>query len=121
MKTVLSISLILLIALGFMACNSTPETSSMEKSVQTDTSKKTNTIILDVRTPEEWEQDGHANCSVNLPLDKLEGQINDLRKYDRIIVVCRSGSRAGAAKEMLEQAGFKHVENKGPWQNINCN
>jgi len=37
-----------------------------------------------------------------------------------VIVVCRSGSRADVAMEMLQQAGIKNVENKGAWQNINC-
>jgi rhodanese-related sulfurtransferase len=37
-----------------------------------------------------------------------------------VIVVCRSGNRAGAAKEILERSGIKNVENKGAWQNIPC-
>lgn len=36
-------------------------------------------IIVDVRTPEEWEYDGHANCSVNYPLDELSGKIEELK------------------------------------------
>lgn len=37
-----------------------------------------------------------------------------------MIVICRSGSRASATKNMLEQSGLKAEENKGAWQNISC-
>ena len=80
------------------------------------------TIIVDVRTPEEWQFDGHAPCSVNYPLGPVfESKIDSLKGYDKIVVVCRSGGRASSAKMMLEQAGIRNVENLGPWQNVSCN
>lgn len=84
------------------------------------TQKAQKEIIIDVRTPEEWNEDGHANCSVNYPLDELEAKIDSLKQYDKVTIVCRSGARAGAARNMLLGAGIKNVENLGPWQNINC-
>lgn len=81
---------------------------------------KNKEIIVDVRSPEEWEFDGHASCSVNYPLDEIQDKVEDLKKYDHIVLVCRSGNRAGVAKRILEQAGLKNVENKGPWQNATC-
>ena len=81
---------------------------------------KNKEIIVDVRSPEEWEFDGHADCSVNYPLDEIQYKVEDLKKYDHVVLVCRSGNRAGVAKRILEQAGLKNVENKGPWQNASC-
>jgi hydroxyacylglutathione hydrolase len=78
------------------------------------------TIIVDVRTVAEWENDGHANCSVNIPLDQLESRMAELKKDQKVVLVCRSGNRAGTAKQLLEGAGFTQVENKGAWQNIEC-
>jgi rhodanese-related sulfurtransferase len=78
------------------------------------------TIVVDVRTVAEWENDGHANCSVNIPLDQLESRMAELKKDQKVVLVCRSGNRAGTAKQMLESAGFTQVENKGAWQNIEC-
>lgn len=78
------------------------------------------TIIVDVRTVSEWENDGHANCSVNIPLDQLESRMGELKKDQKVVLVCRSGNRAGTAKQLLEGAGFTQVENKGAWQNIEC-
>jgi rhodanese-related sulfurtransferase len=78
------------------------------------------TIFVDVRTVEEWNNDGHANCSINIPLDQLEARMGELKKDQKVVLVCRSGKRAGTAKELLEGAGFTQVENSGAWQNITC-
>lgn len=78
------------------------------------------TVIVDVRTVAEWENDGHANCTVNIPLDQLESRMGELKKDQKVVLVCRSGNRAGTAKQLLESAGFTQVENKGAWQNIDC-
>lgn len=78
------------------------------------------TVIVDVRTVAEWENDGHANCTVNIPLDQLESRMGELKKDQKVVLVCRSGNRAGTAKQLLENAGFTQVENKGAWQNIDC-
>lgn len=79
------------------------------------------TIIVDVRTADEYNMDGHAECSVNYPLDKIENFVDTLRDYEQIILVCRSGNRANIAKSILAQYGIINVENKGEWQNIHCN
>jgi len=85
-----------------------------------DTTKSLKTIIVDVRTPEEWNNDGHANCTTLIPLNELESKMETLRGYDKIVLVCRSGARAGRAQEMLQANGFKDVSNAGPWQNAPC-
>jgi rhodanese-related sulfurtransferase len=124
-KKIVHLFILTLLIAGISSCES--QTSSIEKETTTtnkkDTSKMkaTNEIIVDVRTPEEWEFDGHAKCSVNYPLDELMDKVNELKKYDHIILVCRSGNRAGIAQRQLESAGLTHIENKGAWQNINCN
>lgn len=79
------------------------------------------TIIVDVRSVEEFNIDGHAKCSVNYPLDKIENYVDTLLDYDQIILVCRSGNRANIAKSILAQHGLTNAENRGEWQNINCN
>ncbi len=80
-----------------------------------------NEIIVDVRTEEEYKYDGCAPCSINYPLDIIQNKIEELKKYNHIVLVCRSGNRAGIAKQILESAGIKNVENMGPWQNVHCN
>lgn len=104
----------------FTQCDSqNKKTTNMKNSNATETSTKQ--IIVDVRTIEEWNEDGHADCSVNYPLDKFESKIEELKKYEKVILVCRSGNRAGIAKAQLQAAGYtKEIENLGPWQNVTC-
>lgn len=104
---------------GLLACTNSNEESSVTVTNPIDT-VITKTIIVDVRTVEEWVNDGHANCSVNYPLADLDKKVETLKSYDKIVLVCRTGSRAAAAKEMLEQEGIKNIENKGAWQNLSC-
>lgn len=94
------------------ATTTTDTTKGADKSKQT--------IIVDVRTVDEWNNDGHANCTVNIPLQQFESRMNELKGYGKIVLVCRSGNRAGTAKQMLEANGFSNIENLGPWQNVQC-
>ncbi|MBK8495529.1 MAG: rhodanese-like domain-containing protein [Ferruginibacter sp.] len=125
MKKVIPGLIAVMLMFGLLSCVNNDNTSNNTESVNTgsnsiDTTVNAKTIIVDVRTVEEWQDDGHAGCSVNYPLQELDKKIESLKGYDKVIVVCRSGSRADVAMEMLQQAGIKNVENKGAWQNINC-
>jgi rhodanese-related sulfurtransferase len=109
------------------ACNTALTTNSNSEStaIISDSTKPTDNktsgkIIVDVRTIEEWSGDGHANCSVNIPLSDLSTKIEELKKYQEITLVCRSGNRANTAKSILEEAGLKNITNLGAWQNIQC-
>ena len=73
--------------------------------------------IIDVRTPAEYNE-GHVQGSINLPLQTLANQMNKLKKNEVIITCCRSGSRSGMARRQLLAAGFTHVYNGGPWNNL---
>jgi phage shock protein E len=44
-------------------------------------------------------------------LDKIPSAANN--KYQKIYLYCRSGTRAGKAKTMLENIGYTNVENIG--------
>jgi rhodanese-related sulfurtransferase len=115
-----SIIALMTLVFSLTQCNSqTKTTTTMETNVATKTNTKE--IIVDVRSIEEWNEDGHADCSVNYPLDHFASKIEELKKYDKVILVCRSGNRAGIAKGQLQSAGYtKEIENLGPWQNVTC-
>ena len=73
---------------GLLSCkNSNDTTGTIQgKPVDTAISK---TIVVDVRTVEEWINDGHADCSVNYPLDELDKKAQTVKAYDKVVVVCR--------------------------------
>ncbi len=76
--------------------------------------EKKSTVLLDVRTPEEYAQ-GHIPKSKLLPLNllkqKIESVVSD--KDKEIIVYCRSGSRSKGAVNSLLKMGYKNVYDLG--------
>ena len=64
--------------------------------------------VLDVRTPEEW-QEFHAPNTTLIPLDQLPSRLNELPRDQEIVVVCRSGNRSQQARDILRNAGFEQV------------
>lgn len=67
-----------------------------------------NAIIVDVRTPEEFAS-GSLPGARNVPVDKFDQKLRELKKDKPVIVVCASGSRAGRAAAQLRAGGFGEV------------
>lgn len=63
-------------------------------------------LLVDVRTPAEYEYDGHIANSILLPLDALMQRMQELPKDRPIVFVCRSGSRSQMACEMMAAQGY---------------
>ena len=71
--------------------------------------KDTNVLLLDVRTPEEYNNElGHVANSLLIPVQDLEQRVGELEQYKgrTIIAICRSGNRSGTAATMLARHGF---------------
>jgi len=69
-------------------------------------------LLLDVRSPDEWNDDvGHIDGSKQIPLKELGGRIDELEPWrDKpVVVVSRLGDRGGAAVVVLREAGFTQV------------
>lgn len=77
-----------------------------------------NAFLIDVRTEEEFAQ-GSVKGAVNIPLDKISGQLSKFKGKKNIVVFCRSGNRSSQAKTILQKNGFNNVTNGGTWQNVN--
>lgn len=74
-------------------------------------------VVIDVRTPEEFRS-GHLQGAINIPLDRLQGQLTTLKKKNApVITVCRSGARSGAAADILRKNGLE-VYNGGGWTSL---
>jgi len=75
-------------------------------------------VILDVRTQDEYNE-GHLDKALLIPVDELEGRIDELDKNNPIIVYCRSGARSNRAANILIENGFSEVYDMGgilDWQ-----
>lgn len=68
-------------------------------------------VLVDVRSPMEYQYDGHVRGARLLPLQALSGRLNELPPDKTIICICRSGNRSYFACEQLTAAGFEDVVN----------
>ena len=67
-----------------------------------------NAVILDVRTPEEFERGSIPNA-INIDIYKGQGfiyMLNELDKSKSYFVYCHAGSRSAKACEVMQQLGF---------------
>lgn len=84
--------------------------NEFEKLIQSE-----NVVILDVRTPKEFNE-GHIPNAINIDYrsDAFMDSIKKLNKDKKIAVYCRSGGRSKLAAKKLIETGFDVFElNKG--------
>jgi len=71
-------------------------------------------VLIDVRTPEEYNGvGGHIAESKLIPLGDLMSNLSMVEDYknDEIVLICHSGARSMMAARLLAQAGFKDLRN----------
>ncbi len=73
-----------------------------------------NTVVLDVRSPEEFAE-GHIKGAINISHEQINANLKKIIAFkDQTVVVhCRSGRRAISAENDLRAAGFsdlRHLE-----------
>ena len=79
-------------------------------------------ILLDVRTEDEWNTDGHASCAVRIPVQDDASRTSEVLALAGgdlsypIATYCYSGARATTATDgPLASAGFTGVVASGGW------
>ena len=73
------------------------------------------TVVLDVRTPEEYAA-GHIVNARLLPLDTIDAETAAAVAPDKdepVLVYCRSGVRSAEAARLLSQLGYRQVYDFG--------
>ena len=74
-------------------------------------------VLIDVRTPAEYAN-GKPKNSKNIPLDTIEGKIENIKKLNKtVVLVCQSGMRSGRATSILKREGID-AHNGGGWSNF---
>ncbi len=69
------------------------------------------TVVLDVRTLEEYTQLGHVPKAILLPIDQVPVRISELDKARKTVVICQHGVRSMHSALYLIQEGFTEVFN----------
>ena len=104
-------AVVLVLAGVFLLQGDNPATVALPAEISVDeayTKYQQGTFLLDVRTPEEWEE-YHAPETTLIPLDELPNRLNELPRDQEIVVVCRSGNRSQVGRDTLLDAGFNQV------------
>lgn len=68
--------------------------------------------FIDVRTESEY-RDGHARGAKNIPLDTIEGRVDEVQIFDEVYVICQSGGRSAQAVEYLSSKGINAINVTG--------
>ena len=73
---------------------------------------KQNAILVDVRSPQEFEE-GHLENAILLPEYEIKECVNQILpdKLKIIIVYCSTGHRGKKAQHILKMLGYKKVYN----------
>lgn len=71
--------------------------------------KRTNALLIDVRTPEEYREK-HIEGAVNIPVYEIDNIKNEIIDPNKVILVyCKTGKRSKIVKQILTQNGYKNV------------
>ncbi len=89
--------------------HSTPTISVEEAYARTQAGEQ-DTILVDVRTKEEFVA-GHPPRAEHIPLEEIPLYQSRLKAYREIFLFCRSGSRSSLATQMLHAQGVTHAKN----------
>lgn len=82
------------------------------QSFQHKTENTENAVILDVRSPQEY-QEGHIPGAVNINIQDPDfmDKLDELATDKTYLVYCRSGVRSAKACHMMGSQGFEHLYN----------
>jgi rhodanese-related sulfurtransferase len=112
----LLLALLAVVSLGIASCGAAPaqvidETTTLPAEISIDEAHELyqeGIFFLDVRTQEEWDE-FHAPNSTLIPLDQLESRLHEVPEDEQIVVVCRSGNRSQAGRDILLNNGFNQI------------
>ena len=69
-------------------------------------------MIIDVRTPEEFETERIMGAvNINIRSKSFEDDVKALQRDKIYLIYCRSGNRSGKALALFKHLGFNHVYN----------
>jgi rhodanese-related sulfurtransferase len=106
---IISTDFLSIVAVAAPQNNAAAQTLPDEISVtQAKAKKDAGVFFLDVRNPDEWYP-SHIAGSILIPLGELEKRVKELPQDKEIVVVCRSGNRSSAGRDILKKAGFTQI------------
>ena len=78
---------------------------------------KQGAVVIDVRSPHEYDQ-GKVPGSLNIPIEQIPKNAGYIKRLNKPVIFCGSGSDSASAKRILNQYGVKDVYNGGRWSRV---
>ena len=113
-KQIIGTIMAILLSGGMISCSVTPKTESQKISRLVNDNK---TFLVDVRTPEEYNAE-KIEGAANIPLDQIKNRLSEFQGKKNIVVYCRTGIRAGKAKDLLQKNNIPDVYSGTSYQNV---
>ena len=116
--------LIALLVTGLSACAQSSGSNLDVSQVSQMILDKENIVLIDVRTPEEF-QEGHLEGAklINFYDANFQEEVKKLDASKKYVVYCRSGGRSSKSVSAMKKIGFKDVYNMSggvlAWQRAN--
>ncbi|PKP13268.1 MAG: rhodanese-like domain-containing protein [Bacteroidetes bacterium HGW-Bacteroidetes-3] len=113
MKTTLKLTILVLVTVLGISCNSKSQSKSDAITVITPTefkAKSVNQTIIDIRTPQEFSE-GHIEGAININYFD-NNFLDQIAKYDKnqpLFIYCRSGNRTTPASKKVADFGFTKI------------
>lgn len=114
MKSLKNYLFLFIAILSSYACSNDQKTNTLEsvpvQKFEELTVSDPNTIILDVRTPEEFA-DGHLKGALltDFQNQDFKNEIDKLDKSKTYLVYCKAGTRQQLAAEHMKSIGFENI------------
>ena len=105
--------------ISLSSCTSRNSNSEVSREEVKEIVKNPETILVDVRIPEQFSEKT-VEGAMNIPLAKIEENLDFLRKQKNIVVFCNSGRQSSEAMEILKKNGITNVYNAKNVQNVNA-
>lgn len=105
--------LILFLSISLAACSQQQSSyKNIDNKKFSELMQQPNTVILDVRTPAEYQQ-GHIPHAtlINFHDQNFSQELDSLDKSKTYLVYCAVGGRSSKASQLLVDKGFKYVDN----------
>jgi rhodanese-related sulfurtransferase len=105
------------ILVGLWSCKTATSISEVSRAEVKEMVTNPETTLVDVRINEQFSEKTSPGA-VNIPLAKIEENLDFFRNQKQVIIFCNSGKQAAQAVEILKKNGIKNVYDAKTLKNV---
>ena len=116
LKFLIQLAVVLLL---FLSCAAKVPVQVNQRADMKEIVNNPETTLVDVRIPEQFAEKT-AEGAVNIPLAKIEDNIDFFKKQQKVVIFCNSGFQANQAVELLKKNGVENVYDAKTLKNVDA-